>query len=230
MTTGLLLASQLQAQTQASTVPKVLSPMTTPSSSLSNCIYHCGCQHLPRPRSASMALCAELCNHCSTDSMRRPCGAGLGEGVRALWQQCPHVHTESRCQSPCRLETQESRISTFYLQGLGPQRSQWQCLPFCIPKGSPVCGDSDKAVIAPQCRLDAFYTAIAGSTETWSRESIQPGKPSTRGRNRPMAGTSQLRIHPTSPRFQKPFGQKQRPRRPLLGCQRGPQGHPATGP
>lgn len=92
---------------QASTVPKVLSPMTTPRSSLSNCIYLCGCQHLSRPRSASMALCAQLCNHCSTESMKRPCGAGLGEGVTALWQQCPHVHTESRRQSPCRLETRE---------------------------------------------------------------------------------------------------------------------------
>lgn len=58
VTTGLLLANQLQAQT--STVPKVLTPTTTPSSSLSDCIYHCGCQHLPRPRSASMALSAEL--------------------------------------------------------------------------------------------------------------------------------------------------------------------------
>lgn len=86
--------------------------------------------------------------------------------------------------------------------------------------------------MAPQCRLDAFYTAIAGSTETWSRESIQPGKPSLspRGRNRRMAGTSQLRIHPTFPRFEKPFGQKHRPRQPLLGWQPGPQGHPATGP
>lgn len=127
---------------------------------------------------------------------------------------------------------QENRISTFYLQGLGPQRSQWQCLPFCIPKGSPVYGDSDKAVIAPQCRLDAFYTDIAGSTETWSREAIQPGKPilSTRGRNGPTAGTSQLRIHSTSPRFEKAFGHKHRPRQPLLGCQPGPQGDPATGP
>lgn len=49
---------------------------------------------------------------------------------------------------------------------------------FASQRALPVCGDSDKAVIAPQCRLDAFYTAIAGSTETWSRESIQPRKPS----------------------------------------------------
>lgn len=156
-------------------------------------------------------------------------GLGYGKESEPCGNSAPMSTQRADAKAPAGWR-QESRISTFYLQGLGPQRSQWQCLPFCIPKGSPVCGDSDKAVIAPQCRLDAFYTAIAGSTETWSRESIQPGKPSTRGRNRTMAGISQLRIYPTSPRFEKPFRHKHRPRRSLLGCQPGPLGHPTTGP
>lgn len=44
---------------------------------------------------------------------------------------------------------QETRISTFYLQGLGPQCPNGNAFHFAPQRAVLVCGDSDRAVIAP---------------------------------------------------------------------------------
>ncbi|XP_025750990.2 FAS-associated factor 2 [Manacus vitellinus] len=100
-------------------------------------------------------------------------------------------------------------------------------------KGLSVCGDSDKAVTAPQFRLDASYIAIAGGTETWTWESIQPGERSlgTWEKNRPTASTSQLRIHAISRCSEALWAQAQaQTALTAAGCQPGPPGHPIPYP
>lgn len=86
--------------------------LTTPSSSLSGCIYHRGCQHLPGPSSASAALRAGVKPPLHGQHKEAPWAwvRGRRQGAVAAVSLCPcRVQALSPCRIPVppKLETRD---------------------------------------------------------------------------------------------------------------------------